>query len=151
MMLNMVNMIMYKTGSHGQLQGQETVSSMDFLQFSHSFQTDISIPRWIITLVKRISVFTVAVDLFVNCCGQHAESVTMLVTDDNGSYSECGDTRISYNPTTLLFQCTPPRSGKYVILEFFSQQRHPPASSAAVSGFGELVHESVHQQYATEF
>lgn len=95
----------------------------------------MSNPRWIITLVKRAYVSSIAVDLFVNCCGEHADSVTLFITDDNSPYSECGDARISDNPTTLLFQCTPPVSGKYVIVEFISQS-HPPASSAAVSAFG---------------
>lgn len=99
----------------------------------------ITAPRWIITLVKKIYVSTVTVDLFVKCCGQLAESVTLLVGDDNSSYSECADNRISFNPTTLIFQCTPPWSGKYIILEFFSQTWNFPASNAAVSGFGESV------------
>ncbi len=87
-------------------------------------------------------------DLYVKCCDQLAESVTLLVADENSSYSECDDNRISYNPTTLIFQCTPPRSGKYVILEFLSQTWNPPTSSAAVSGFGKSVN-TIIQQYAT--
>ena len=64
--------------------------------------------------------YTVAVDLFVNCCGQQADSVTVFVTDKNTPYSGCGDMSISSNPTTLVFQCTPPKTGKYIVVEFVS-------------------------------
>ena len=85
--------------------------------------------------------FSVAVDVFVNCCNEHVKSATLLVANDSVFYSECGETSIFNSPhTTLTFQCTPPRSGKYVLLEFLGQQwnTRPPASSVAVSGFGKL-------------
>lgn len=85
------------------------------------------------------------VDLFVNCCGQLAESVTLLVVDEDMSYSECKESRTSYDPSTLILQCTPPRRGKSIILEFFSQSLNPSASSVAVSGFGKLVHKTLKQ------
>jgi len=127
-----VNMFKYGTWSYGQFQGQET-------RFSSVFQKDITSPRWIISLVKRISVFTVVVDFFVNCCGQLAESVTLLVVDGDMSYSECEESRTSYDLSTLILQCTPPRRGKSVILEFLSQSWTPSASSVAVSGFDSVV------------
>ena len=81
--------------------------------------------------------FTVVVDLFVDCCGQLAVSVTLLVVDEDMSYSECEESRTSYDPSTLILQCTPPRRGKSIILEFsYSQLWTPSASSVAVSGFG---------------
>ena len=82
--------------------------------------------------------YTVAVDLFVNCCGQQADSVTVFVTDNNTPYSGCGDMSISSNPTTLVFQCTPPKTGKYIVVEFVSHSS-PPASNAAVSAFGTWI------------
>jgi len=85
-------------------------------------------------------VFKVVVDLFVDCCGQLAESVTLLVVDEDMSYSECEESRTSYDPSALILQCTPPRRGNSIILEFYSQIWTPSASSVAVSGFGKLVH-----------
>ena len=82
-------------------------------------------------------------DLFASCCGQLAESVALLVANDDTSYSECDESRTPYDPTTLIFQCTPPKRGKSVILDFFSQSWNPSASSVAVSGFGELVHKTL--------
>lgn len=82
--------------------------------------------------------FTVTVDLFVNCCDQQTDSVTVFVTDNNAPYSDCGDMSISSNPTTLVFQCTPPKTGKYIVVEFVSHYS-PPASNAAVSTFGTRI------------
>ena len=77
----------------------------------------------------------VTVDLFVDCCDESAESVTLFVTDDNSPYSECGDVSFTYNSNTLIFKCTPPISGKYVILDFVSHS-NSAASSATVSSIG---------------
>ena len=92
--------------------------------------------RWIVTLFKRTFVSRVALDLFVSCCTEQADSVTMLVTNDDNHYFKCSEMSLLGTGNILLFQCIPPRSGANVILEFVGQSLRP-ASGLTVSAFGE--------------
>ena len=166
--LSTVNVIQSQKWSQGQIQRQEiSSSSTNFLPHTPFFRSFVRVinfffrvsfndilnlifvhivfiswqvrdPKWIITLVQRMFVLSVTLDLMVSCCDQYADSIKLLVTDNNSSYSECSDIRFFNGPTMLLFQCTPPRTGKYIIMELASRSI-VPASGITVSTFGTWV------------
>ncbi|PFX28562.1 Sushi, von Willebrand factor type A, EGF and pentraxin domain-containing protein 1 [Stylophora pistillata] len=134
-----VNMIKHKTDGDGMFEGHGLMTSMNqSLLFAPLFQGDVRAGKWVITLKKRIWVFSAAVDIFVNCCDQHTKWTKMLVSDGNMFDTECEESVIfNSSPATLAFRCTPPRRGTHVLLEFLGQLWNLRVSSVAVSGFAD--------------
>ncbi|XP_068718037.1 uncharacterized protein [Montipora capricornis] len=130
-----VNVVKDTKWTRRQLNGQEPLlSPPDFIPHTPFFRNGLYNLRWIVTLFKRTFVSRVALDLFVSCCTEQADSVTMLVTNDDNHYFKCSEMSLLGTGNILLFQCIPPRSGANVILEFVGQSLRP-ASSLTVFAF----------------
>ncbi|PFX28581.1 hypothetical protein AWC38_SpisGene6710 [Stylophora pistillata] len=133
----LMNVIKYEADSEGVFEGNGLVTAADHSQFFYPlFQRDGGARKLIITLTRKIWVFSTTIDMFISCCDQHIKSTKLLVSDGNMFYSKCEENAmVNLPPTTFVFRCTPPRSGTHVLLEFHGQQWNPLSSRVTLSGF----------------